>query len=38
VVTKKGKIKRLRQAPLAVRLGVEAPGLMGERNEDERKQ
>ena len=38
VVTKKGKIKRLRQAPLAVRLGVEAPGLMGERNGDERKQ
>jgi hypothetical protein len=38
VVTKYGKIKRLQQAPLAVRLGVEAPGLMGERDEDEHKQ
>ena len=38
VVTKKGKIKRLRQAPLAVRLGVESPGLMGERDGDEPKQ
>ena len=38
VVTKYGKIKRLRQAPLAVRLGVESPGLMGERDGEERKQ
>jgi VIT1/CCC1 family predicted Fe2+/Mn2+ transporter len=37
VVTKYGKIKRLRQVPLAVRLGVETPGLMGERDGDERK-
>ena len=34
VVTKYGKIKRLRQAPLAVRLGVEAPGLIAERDGD----
>jgi len=37
VVTKQGKIKRLRQVPLAVRLGVEAPGLMGERDGEEPK-
>jgi hypothetical protein len=34
VVAKRGKLKRLRQAPLAVRLGVEAPGLMHERDGD----
>ena len=34
VVTKYGKIKRLQQAPLAVRLGVEAPGLIAERESD----
>jgi len=37
VVTRYGKITRLRQAPLAVRLGVETPGLMHERDEEERK-
>lgn len=37
VVSKRGKLKRLRQAPLAVRLGVEAPGLMHERDGDEPK-
>jgi hypothetical protein len=38
VVTRYGKIKRLRQVPLAVRLGVETPGLMGgERDGEERK-
>ena len=37
VVAKRGKLKRLRQAPLAVRLGVEAPGLMHERDGDEPK-
>ncbi len=37
VVMKRGKLKRLRQAPLAVRLGVEAPGLMHERDGDEPK-
>ncbi len=37
VVSKRGKLKRLRQAPLAVRLGVEAPGLMHERDGDEAK-
>lgn len=37
VVTKYGKIKRLRQVPLAVRLGVETPGLMGERDKEEPK-
>jgi hypothetical protein len=35
VVTKLGRIKRLRQVPLAVRLGLETPGLMGERVEEE---
>jgi hypothetical protein len=38
VVTKYGKIQRLRQVPLAVRLGLETPGLMGEHEEEERKQ
>jgi len=37
VVMKRGKLKRLRQAPLAMRLGVEAPGLMHERDGDEPK-
>ena len=37
VVSKRGKLKRLHQAPLAVRLGVEAPGLMHERDGDEPK-
>lgn len=37
VVSKRGKLKRLQQAPLAVRLGVEAPGLMHERDGDEPK-
>ena len=37
VVAKRGKLKRLRQAPLAVRLGVEAPGLMHGRDGDEPK-
>jgi hypothetical protein len=37
VVTKYGKLKRLRQAPLAVRLGVEAPGLIAERDGEEPK-
>ena len=37
VVSKRGKLKRLHQAPLAVRLGVEAPGLMQERDGDEPK-
>jgi protein-S-isoprenylcysteine O-methyltransferase Ste14 len=37
VVSKRGKLKRLRQAPLAVRLGVEAPGLMHERDGEEPK-
>jgi len=37
VVAKRGKLKRLRQAPLAVRLGVETPGLMHERDGDEPK-
>ncbi|MBW8869286.1 MAG: hypothetical protein JF563_00635 [Acidobacteriales bacterium] len=34
VVSKRGRLKRLQQAPLAVRLGVEAPGLMHERDGD----
>lgn len=38
VVSRFGKIKRLRQAPLAVRLGVEAPGLIRERDGEEPKQ
>jgi hypothetical protein len=38
VVTRIGKIKRLRQVPLAVRLGVETPGLMRERDGEEPKQ
>jgi hypothetical protein len=38
VVTRHGKIKRLQQVPLAVRLGVETPGLMGKHNGDEHKQ
>ena len=38
VVTRYGRLKRLRQVPLAVRLGLEAPGLMRERDEEERKQ
>ncbi|HXS74882.1 MAG TPA: hypothetical protein VN753_01810 [Terracidiphilus sp.] len=37
VVSKRGKLKRLHQAPLAVRLGVEAPGLIHERDGDEQK-
>ena len=37
VVTRHGKIKRLQQVPLAVRLGVETPGLM-ERHGEEHKQ
>lgn len=35
VVTKYGKIKRLRQVPLAVRLGIETPGLRGTREGEE---
>jgi hypothetical protein len=38
VVTKQGRIKRLRQVPLAIRLGVEAPGLMRDRSGEEPKQ
>jgi len=38
VVTRYGKIKRLQQVPLAVRLGVETPGLMGKPGGDEHKQ
>jgi hypothetical protein len=38
VVTKRGRIKRLRQVPLAVRLGLETPGLMGEHDREEPKQ
>jgi hypothetical protein len=38
VVMRHGKIKRLQQVPLAVRLGVETPGLMGEHHGDEHKQ
>jgi hypothetical protein len=37
VVTKQGKIKRLRQVPLAIRLGMEAPGLMREHGGEEPK-
>ena len=37
VVSRFGKIKRLRQLPLAVRLGVEAPGLIHERDGEEPK-
>jgi hypothetical protein len=37
VVTKQGKIKRLRQVPLAIRLGVETPGLMREHRGEEPK-
>lgn len=36
-VTKLGRLKRLRQVPLAVRLGVEAPGLHMEREGDHEK-
>ena len=38
VVTKRGRIKRLQQVPLAVRLGLETPGLMGKRDREEPKQ
>jgi hypothetical protein len=38
VVTKRGRIKRLQQVPLAVRLGLETPGLMGEHDREEPKQ
>ena len=37
VVTRYGKLQRLRQVPLAVRLGLESPGLMAEHNGDEPK-
>ena len=37
VVTKLGRIKRLQQVPLAIRLGVESPGLLPDRNREERK-
>ncbi len=37
VVTKHGKIKRLQQVPLAIRLGLESPGLMPERSREEPK-
>jgi hypothetical protein len=41
IVTRIGKIKRLGQAPLAMRLGVESPGLIeekpGEQHEAERE-
>jgi hypothetical protein len=37
VVTKQGKIQRLRQVPLAIRLGVETPGLMREHRGEEPK-
>ncbi len=36
VVTKFGKIKRLQQVPLAIRLGLETPGLRPDRDGDER--
>jgi hypothetical protein len=36
VVTKRGRIKRLEQVPLAVRLGLETPGLQPDHNRDER--
>lgn len=36
-VTKLGGLRRLHQAPLAVRLGVEAPGLHGGHEGDDRK-
>ena len=38
VVMKIGKIKRLRQVPLAIRLGLESPGLRPERSEEDSKQ
>ena len=38
VVMKIGKIKRLRQVPLAIRLGVESPGLRPEPSGEESKQ
>ena len=37
VVTKQGKIQLLRQVPLAIRLGVETPGLMREHRGEEPK-
>lgn len=37
VVTKRGRIKRLEQVPLAVRLGLETPGLRPGRDEEEQK-
>ena len=37
VVTKQGKIKRLQQVPLAIRLGVESAGLMPDRGGEEAK-
>jgi hypothetical protein len=37
VVTKQGKIKRLQQVPLAIRLGVESPGLRPDRSGEEPK-
>lgn len=37
VVTKRGRIKRLEQVPLAVRLGLETPGLRPDRGGEERK-
>ncbi len=36
VVTKLGRIKRLQQVPLAVRLGLETPGLRPDRDGDQR--
>ena len=38
VVTKLGRIKRLQQVPLAVRLGLETPGLLPRRNGEVPKQ
>lgn len=37
-VTKLGHLRRLRQVPLAVRLGVESPGLHAEHEGDDKKQ
>lgn len=36
-VTRLGRLKRLSQMPLAVRLGVQAPGFIRERREDDRR-
>ena len=36
-VTKLGRIKRLQQVPLAIRLGIESPGLHAERHDQEKQ-